>query len=188
MKKVDNICYWIILFFTGSILGWFWEMAAFKCAHSTVPWTQIVLNLRGFLRGPWVPIYGFGFVLLVLLGRNFKGSPMKLFVGNILVCGLMEYITSYVLEVLFHARWWDYSEKFLNLHGRIYVGGLLFFGLAGLVAVYFIEPWMCTRIKQMNPYMKAVAVFLLAIAFCIDTFAALQSPNLGIGVSVMGVQ
>ncbi len=188
MKKVDKICYWTILFFTGSVIGWFWEMAAFKCTHSSVSLTEILLNLRGVLHGPWVPIYGFGFVLLVLIGRRFKGSPVKLFAGNIVVCGLLEYITSYMLELLFHARWWDYSEKFLNLHGRIYAGGLLFFGLAGLAAVHFIEPWIHTQIKQIPSCIKLAAVSVLVVVFFADVMIALQAPNLGMGVSVMGVQ
>lgn len=189
MKKINNnICYLIILFFTGSMIGWFWEMVAFKSSHSNFTWVEIILNLRGVLHGPWVPIYGFGFVLLVLLGQKLKKRPAVLFFGNVVVCGLLEYITSFALELIFHARWWDYSAKFLNLNGRIYVGGLLLFGLAGMIAVYVLEPWMRSRIVRIRPPIKAILVAFLIIAFCMDTVIALQSPNLGIGVSIMGAR
>lgn len=189
MKKVNtNFVYFTILFFAGSILGWLWEMAAFKCTHSGFSWIEIIQNLRGVLHGPWVPIYGFGCVLLVLLGHKFKQRPVMLLCGNIVICGILEYLTSYVLELLFHARWWDYSTKLLNLHGRIYAGGLLFFGIAGMLVVYLIEPWLCSWIMRVHPRIRMICSALLTITFFIDTFIALQSPNLGIGVSIMGAR
>lgn len=128
MKKDNtNAVYFIILFFSGSILGWLWEMIAFKYTHNSFGWIDIIQNLRGVLHGPWVPIYGFGCILLVLLGKKLKQCPVVLLLSNIVICGLLEYCTSYILECLFHARWWDYSTKFLNLNGRIYVSGLLLF-------------------------------------------------------------
>lgn len=187
MKKQNtNINYFIILFFFGSILGWLWEMVAFKCTHSGFGWIEIIQNLRGVLHSPWVPIYGFGCILLVLLGQRLKQRPVVLLFCNITICGILEYGVSYGLEYLFHARWWDYSTKFLNLHGRIYVGGLLFFGAAGMAVVYLIEPWLRSRIISINPRVKAIIATLLSIAFLADTFVALKSPNLGIGVSIMG--
>ncbi|MCR1841827.1 putative ABC transporter permease [Murimonas intestini] len=187
MKKImNNTCYWTILFFTGGIIGWLLEMIAFKGSHVNVSWIEIVLNLRGVLHGPWVPIYGFGFILLVLFGHKLKKYPIFLFIGNIVICGLLEYVTSYVLELIFNARWWDYSSKFLNLHGRIYVGGLLMFGIAGMLAVYLIEPWMRARLERINPCVKVVFAVLLITIFCVDVVVALQSPNLGMGVSIIG--
>lgn len=189
MKKVNNdICYLIILFFIGSVVGWLLEMIVFKNSHNNFTWIEIILNLRGVLHGPWVPIYGFGFVLLVLLGQKLKKRPAVFFLASVIVCGLLEYVTSYVLELIFHARWWDYSTKFLNLHGRIYVEGLLLFGIAGMIAVYFIEPWLHSRIICIRPQIKIFFVVFLLSAFCIDVFVALQSPNLGIGVSIAGVR
>lgn len=187
-KENNNLCYLIILFFIGSVIGWLLEMIAFKSSHNNFTWIEIILSLRGVLHGPWVPIYGFGFVLLVLLGQKLKKRPAVFFLESVIVCGLLEYVTSYVLELIFHARWWDYSTKFLNLHGRIYVGGLLLFGIAGMIAVYILEPWMRSRILHIRPQIKVILVTFLVIAFCIDTFVALQSPNLGIGVSIAGVR
>lgn len=187
MKKVDrNFIYFIILFFAGSILGWLWEIAAFKCTHNGFAWIEIIQNLRGVLHGPWVPIYGFGCVLLVLFGRKLKTRPGMLLINNIIICGLLEYAASYLLELLFHARWWDYSSKFLNLHGRIYVGGLLFFGITGMAVVYLVEPCLRSLITYIHPRIKIAAVIFLLIAFLADTLFSLKFPNLGIGVSIVG--
>lgn len=185
-KENTNIVFFIMLFFFGSILGWLWEMVAFKYTHSGFGWIEIIQNLRGVLHGPWVPIYGFGIILLVLLGQRLKQRPVVLLFSNIVVCAFLEYSTSYILEFLFHARWWDYSTKFLNLHGRIYVGGILFFGAVGMVVVYLIEPWLRSRIMSIHPRIKTVFATLLLIAFLADTFIALKFPNLGIGVSITG--
>lgn len=187
MKKDNaNVIYFIILFISGSILGWLWEMIAFKCTHDSCRWIEIIQNLRGVLHGPWVPIYGFGCILLVLLGQQLKQRPAMLLLSNISLCGLLEYSTSYVLELLFHARWWDYSTKSFNLYGRIYVSGLLFFGVAGMFVVYLIEPWLRSRIMSIHPCIKIVFTTFLVLAFLADTFVSLKFPCLGIGVSIMG--
>lgn len=74
---------------------------------------------RGFLIGPYCPIYGFGSVLIGLLLSRYAGEPLVVFILAMVVCGTLEYVTSYLMEKLFHARWWDYSDKRFNLNGRI---------------------------------------------------------------------
>ena len=108
----------VILFFIFAVLGWMMEV--------TLKYIQYhrFIN-RGFLIGPYCPIYGAGVVgvtVLVggLIGR--EGTYGETFLAGFVICGFLEYMTSLYMEKMFHARWWDYSDKPMNLHGRIWIG------------------------------------------------------------------
>ena len=107
----------ILLFFAYAFLGW--------CIEVTLKYFQFhrFIN-RGFLTGPWLPIYGSGAALITIAVKGL--SPLESSVGttfmvSFILCGVVEYMTSFVLEKRFHARWWDYSQKPMNLHGRVIV-------------------------------------------------------------------
>ena len=96
---------------------------------------------RGFLIGPYCPIYGCGAVLITLLLQKFVNDPITLFVYGIIICSILEYTTSFIMEKLFNARWWDYSTKKFNINGRICLETMIPFGLLGLAIVYIINPF-----------------------------------------------
>ena len=127
-------CY-VLLFFVSSCLGWVMEV--------TVKAIQFhrFIN-RGFLIGPYCPIYGVGTVLLTALLSPMKDEPLSVFIQAMVVCGVLEYVTSWLMEKLFHARWWDYSHKRFNLHGRVCASNLLAFGVMGLMMIYVVDPWL----------------------------------------------
>lgn len=125
-------CY-ILLFFTGAFLGWVMEVVC-----KLIQFGRFIN--RGFLIGPYCPIYGFGAVLVTALLTPFSASPPAVFVLAMAVCGTLEYLTSYAMEKLFHARWWDYSHRRFNLNGRVCAGTLIPFGLMGLGMVYVARP------------------------------------------------
>ena len=118
----------ILLFFACACLGWVMEVIC------QLVQLRRFIN-RGFLLGPYCPIYGFGAVLICRLLSRFSGDPLAVFALALIVCGTLEYITSYAMEKLFHARWWDYSQKPFNLNGRVCAGTLIPFGLMGLTLV-----------------------------------------------------
>ena len=95
--------HYILFFFISSMLGWLMEV----CCKL---WQFHRFINRGFLIGPYCPIYGFGAVLVTALLSPYAGSPAAVFVLAMVVCGTLEYLTSYLMEKLFHARWWDYSH------------------------------------------------------------------------------
>ena len=95
---------------------------------------------RGFLNGPLCPIYGAGAILDVVLFSWLKGHPVALFLGTALAASALEYATSWALERIFHARWWDYSQFRLNLHGRVCLLGAVVFGVLGVLIVEFAQP------------------------------------------------
>ena len=117
--------YYFLLFFVSAVLGWTMEVAC-----KLVEFRRFIN--RGFLLGPYCPIYGFGAVLVTLLLSRYADSVAAVFVLAMVVCGTLEYLTSYMMEKLFHARWWDYSQKKFNLNGRVCADTLIPFGLLGL--------------------------------------------------------
>ena len=126
------VIFLLLLFY--SFLGWCGEMIYCSIGQ------RKLCEKRGFLNGPICPIYGHGalLVLMVLAGR--WNSPVATFLVGMVLTSAVEYITSYVMEKLFHMRWWDYSRRRFNLGGRVCLLNSLLFGLACLVLRYGIQP------------------------------------------------
>lgn len=186
IKQKNQVIYLGLFFFDGCFLGWLWESIVFFFFSDGFSVTDIIMNFRGVLHGPWVPIYGVGCILLFLIREVTKKRLFPFFLCGILSCGILEYVTSFVLEILFHARWWDYSNRFLNLNGRIYAGSLLFFGVIGTLLLFVVEPVFYKGILKI-PYKLQIFLFLiLVLTFAADVLFSLYSPNTGIGVQVMG--
>ena len=123
------------MFFVCAVLGWVMEVT---CKLIEL---HRFIN-RGFLIGPYCPIYGWGAVLVSLSLSRYASSPVIVFIMAMVVCGTLEYLTSYFMEKLFHARWWDYSNRRFNLNGRVCANTLIPFGLLGLTMVYLVKPFL----------------------------------------------
>lgn len=138
----------IVWFTIFSIGGWLWESV--YCAVNTRRWQN-----RGFLFGPVCPIYGFGGIAIVIfyeLAIRAGGSPNltwpQVFLLSAAGSAVLEYVTSWVLEQAFHARWWDYSNVPLNIQGRIALPCTLAFGAAGCLGFYFVADPIVTFIES----------------------------------------
>ena len=103
---------WILYFFIYSFLGWVCE-----CIYCGVPAKKFIN--RGFLAGPYCPIYGCGALAVIYTLTPFSDNVVILFGMGVIVTSALEYITSYMMEKLFHTKWWDYSKHPFNIHGRI---------------------------------------------------------------------
>ena len=167
MESLVNL---VLLFFTYSILGWFMEV--------TLKYIQYhrIIN-RGFLTGPWLPIYGTGTALITVAMRRLssvESSYGTTFVISFVLCGTVEYMVSWFMEKRFHARWWDYSQKPMNLHGRVWIGNLILFGLAGVVIVKLSNPLLLklyTRIPLMTrEVLSGVLVAVMAADYVVTHF------------------
>ena len=97
---------------------------------------------RVFLIGPYCPIYGVGSVLIIYFLRNNLGDILSVNLKSILVAAILEYMTSFVMEKIFHARWWDYSDNKFNINGRICLETLIPFGFLACFLVYIINPFI----------------------------------------------
>ena len=170
----------ILMFFTFSMVGWIWEVSLRLLNYGEF------VN-RGTLHGPWLPIYGAGGVLIVALLRKLADKPILLFIGAVVVCGVVEYTTSWFLWEHFHMKWWDYSGYFLNLHGRICAEGLFVFGLGGCGFIYILAP-LCDEIyKHIPKRVKTGLCAILLTAFLIDGIYSAGHPNEGKGVTDYGM-
>ena len=124
----------IIFYFTiYSFLGWFLEVlyASYK--------SKRFVN-RGFLFGPFCPIYGFGVLSLIILLQPISSKPLLFFLGAILITSSIEYLTGFILEFIFKTNWWDYSDKKYNLNGKICLKFSIYWGILSLFLFYFIHP------------------------------------------------
>lgn len=156
---------YFILFLMYSFLGWLMEVLwAFYLERKLVD--------RGFLVGPICPIYGSGCILIILLLSRFIDMPVLLFVMTILLCTVLEYFTSYFMEKIFHARWWDYSKRKFNLNGRVCLETMIPFGILGTLIVYLVNPFfMDVLLKIPSSVLTGITIFLLVlfvIDFCVS--------------------
>lgn len=127
---------WMFLWFLCySFVGWVYESALVSAQERC--WVN-----RGFLNGPLCPIYGVGAVLAAVLLTPLKTHPLLIFAISALGASALEYATSWAMERLFHARWWDYSNFRFNLNGRICLLGAAVFGVAGVLIVEIVHPWV----------------------------------------------
>ena len=184
-KKTDEIGYMrhypvhavILMFFLFSGGGWLWEVALHLVQ------TGEFAN-RGFLHGPWLPIYGSGGVLILLFLYRIRKKPMTEFILIIVLCGILEYLTSWILEITHDgAKWWDYTGYYLNLNGRICAEGLLVFGVAGMAFIYVLAPVIDNFIEQLKMKSLIPVCAVLVVIFGIDVVYSAISPNAGAGVT-----
>lgn len=161
---VEDILHLILMFFFYSFLGW--------CMEVVLKYIQLhrFVN-RGFYTGPVCPIYGSGAVLITLVVHWL--SPLESAVGttfaiSFLLCGALEYFTSLVMEKRFHARWWDYSQKPMNLHGRVWIGNLVLFGLGGVAVVHLMNPVLLASLAGFSVVAQEIAAGILVALFAAD--------------------
>ena len=138
---------------------------------------------RGVLHGPWLPIYGVGSLLVLILLKRFREKPVVQFTLTVVVCGIVEYGTAWVLETKYGQKWWDYSGYFMNIDGRICAEGLLVFGLGGLAIVYLIAPLLDNLLKKVNRKALLLAAIMLISLFSFDQIYSVKHPNTGAGIS-----
>lgn len=123
---------------------------------------------RGFLIGPYCPIYGTGALLITLLLRKYTEDWMALFILTVVLCGTLEYLTSYIMEKLFHARWWDYSQRKFNINGRICLYTMSIFGILGLLIMEVLNPFFIPLIESLQETSLNFISIGLAIVFLVD--------------------
>ena len=130
---------------------------------------------RGFLIGPYCPIYGYGMLLIVFLLRNYMDNPLVLFILAMVICLVLEYLTSYVMELIFKARWWDYSDKKFNINGRVCLEYAIFFGLGGCIVMYLVHPLVMNIISYFSDMVLLIGGIILLIVYIVDMIISLNT-------------
>ncbi len=169
----------ILMFFIFAIVGWCWEVLIHIVKDG------VFIN-RGMMHGPWLPIYGFGGAGIVYFLNRFAKKPGLLIASIFVGCGILEYVAHWYFEITKGTKWWDYTNYFLNLNGRICFEGLFVFCVAGVFAVYVAGPALDDLLKKVPGKVKwPIASVLLAI-FLVDMRYSHFYPNMGKGITDYG--
>ena len=156
-----NIFYTFLLFIIYSFIGWIVDV----CDVLVVD--KKLVN-RGFLIGPICPIYGVGVLLMIRLLTRFIDTPLALFILAIAIFMTLEYFTSYIMEKLFNAGWWDYSNYKYNLNGRICLETTIPFGIGGMIVMYIVNPFITSLLDKVGSNTIITIGIILLVIFVID--------------------
>lgn len=158
-----------LVFIIYSIVGWIIEVINFLLLE------RKFIN-RGFLIGPYCPIYGVGSVFITLLI-----SPTNDFVSTLLkamvICSILEYTTSYLMEKIFKTRWWDYSKNKFNINGRICLETMVLFGIGGVIVVEYASPFILNLLNSLNSLALNIIVAAIAVIFITDVIVSYNIIN-----------
>ncbi|GHV38832.1 hypothetical protein AGMMS49546_09880 [Spirochaetia bacterium] len=166
----------ILLFFAFSLVGWVWE--AIYCYANAGGFFN-----RGTMYGPWIPIYGVGGTLILVLLKDVREHPLVTFILSILICGVIEYSTATVLWATRHLKYWDYTGFFFNIQGRVCLEGLLVFGLGCCAAIYFFAPILDNALLKIPKPVKTILLISLICFFAIDLLFSYYYPRTGQGIT-----
>ncbi len=165
---METVCQWFLYFTAYSILGWACE--TFYCSVGNRKFVN-----RGFLNGPVCPVYGFGAVLVILLLQSTEKNLVALFLSGMMVTTVLEYLTSVLLEKLFHMKWWDYSRYKFQINGRVCLLNSLMFGGLSVILMRVLHPWISGLIARIpTSLLPWISLGILAI-FAVDTVVTVRS-------------
>lgn len=171
-----TISSYILIFFTYAFIGWFWEVARYFAVEGKL------IN-RGFMMGPWLPIYGVGGCLAIILFKRFAKRPIFTFGISMLLCSVMEYVTGWAFEYFFDKRWWDYTGYFLNIQGRVCLYGAVLFGAGCVISIYLAGPYLDDLYMKIPTKIKHIICVILACIFIVDLVYSNFNPNTGEGIT-----
>ena len=175
-KNIRTFDYYVLLFFSLAFIGWLWEVLLYI-------FTDHAFINRGVYRGPYLPIYGTGGILLCFFLRSLRKKPLAVFFLSTVLCSVLEYLTSYFLELHWGIRWWDYSGHFLNINGRICLLGTVVFGLGGTALICLLLPLYDRIYNRISLKWRVVLCILLLLLFIADATYCAVKPNVGKGIS-----
>ena len=165
MENFINICLYLIIY---SFLGWVCE--SIYCSILD----RKIVN-RGFVNGPFCPIYGFGALIIIFLLKDFKHSVFLTFIFGLIFASILEYITSFLMEILFHSKWWDYSNYRFNIHGRVCLLNSTLFGLLSIFLQFDLHPKVQSFINIFSYNFKVYFLIIFSIYFTVDLLSTIYS-------------
>lgn len=160
---------YIFYFFFYSFIGWFFESC--YCSIRPKKWVN-----RGFLRGPICPIYGTGGLVMMIcllplrhITESLYLNELLIFIAGAILCDIVEFMTSYIMEKLFNARWWDYSNKKFNIQGRICLTHTFYWGTCSCLFVFILEPIMnLYLVGQVSESSRNILTYIFLTGFAFD--------------------
>ena len=159
-----DFMYLFLMFFFYSILGYIIEIVF--CAIVTKKFNAS----RGYLFGPYLPVFGFGTIIMVNLLDKYKDDIFILFILSMVICSVVEYFTSLLLEKIFNLRWWDYSHESFNINGRICLKVGVLLGLGGVIITKYFNPLLTKFLSTYNENIIIIVGSIFFIIIILDAF------------------
>jgi uncharacterized membrane protein len=163
-EVIDLVYFFVIYAFIG------WIIESFYASLSEGRFIN-----RGFLNGPFCPIYGFGAVLIIVALHPVLDRPFLLFSGAVIITSTLEYLTGLGLEKVFDQKWWDYSNRRFNVKGRICLLFSLYWGIGAIIIMKLVQPWIVNMVGKIPSQYGFLIVYGLIGYFLIDFVWTLRS-------------
>ncbi len=168
-----NVYQLLWIFFVYSFIGWCGE-AAMAAVHR-----HKFVN-RGFVSGPICPVYGAGAAAVAVFLPELKDQLFFLFLGGMIVTTFVEYLTGRILELIFHRKWWDYSDQRFNLDGYVCLKNSVVWGICSVLMICFFDPLLCRLLVLIPRLAGDILLWILGVLLVIDA--------VGSGVAVLGLK
>lgn len=159
-----TINHWMFLFFIFSAIGWLQESLIESLYH------RRPVN-RGFLLGPYIPIYGVGGILMLLVGLPFRDNAFLVFFAGMIGCTLLEYFTGWLMEKIFNKQFWDYSMMKFTYKNRISLISSLFWGALSVFMVYILFGIIHGITMSVDPVLMGRFNLIMLISMSADGIA-----------------
>lgn len=170
----------VMYFFIYAVLGWVFEMTYCAILDGEIA-------RRGFFYGPYLPIFGFGAIILLKLIAPYCKTPLSLFFVSIIGCTILEYFTSIVIEAVFHVQLWDYSSNFWNYQGRICLVNSLLFGIMALAVMYLMHPVVSKVVGLFNAKKRTILAIIAVSIVLFDLLISAIAYSQGAGNMASGL-
>jgi uncharacterized membrane protein len=157
-SSVLTLFYYFIIY---SFMGW-----CIETVYATINKKEFVN--RGFLHGPFCPIYGFGTLSIIVLLKSIETNYLFLFLGSVFLTSTIEYVTGYILENLFNSTWWDYSDEPYNLHGRICLSFSIIWGFVSIFILKVVHPYIVYTVNLIPTRPSMIIFYAMFIYLSID--------------------
>ena len=168
-SNFENLCAIFLLFIAYSFLGWCGEML-----YCSIPKGRLC-EKRGFLNGFICPIYGHGALLVLYALRGGFQNPVLTFFAGLLLTSALEYFTSWLMERLFHMRWWDYSHYRFQINGRVCLLNSICFGLACVLLCHAVHPWLQDQLVALGSDVVIPLASFLSGIYLMDVVLSVRS-------------
>lgn len=152
---------WLVYFYFYCIAGWIFESGNVSVRQKK--WVN-----RGFMKGPWLPLYGSGALVILLSTLPFEQNPIAVYFVSAISATILEYITGVVMLKLFKVRYWDYRYRKIQFQGHICLVSTIVWGFLGLLMVYIIHPPVVKLVGSWNSEVVSIITFLITICIVYD--------------------
>lgn len=159
---------WIVFFYIYCFLGW-----CFESGYATIK--QRKLTNRGFLRGPYIPIYAFGAIFVLIITDNFQGSILSVYFSGLIAATVLEYITGYVMEKLFKVKYWDYSDHKFNLNGYISLSTSIAWGFLSVLLTEVLQVNVYRFVSMLTEHDLKISIAITSTVFFLDLILSIKA-------------